>query len=332
MKTKTSHNFIRWVGAIVGTVASWATAVGLPLVIYKIALDLLYNSLRATRITMSAPSELDEMSLLGYRLGDFSLTLSLPSQVSYSWVGEVAIFSLMPFALFIALSYMATPFRLRCRSLFGVAPQAVDKYSQLYAYIKQLRELTGGPRAAIYVLPLQTIQAYAMHRPFRGGAILITNGMLESLAVDEIKWIICHEYAHCYHGDTEVTTFWLITNKTTNLFNALKHKLSKFTLRLFRLIPLLKLLSSVLGLALLVINFLGWIGRKVGTFIYLLFDRHGGRRAEYEADRFASSVMGSDVGVTVLRRLSGDIEPLFNGIFSTHPPLSKRIASLTKHQ
>lgn len=326
------HNLIRWVGAVAGTAASWVTIIGFPLLLYKFSLDQLYRSLKATSITISAPAELSEMTFFNYDLADFSITLRLPSHVSYSWVAEVATLGLTSFAFFVALTYIATPFKFRCRSLFGVTPQAVDSSSQLCTYINQLRKLTGGPRASIYILPMQAIQAYAMHRPFRGGAILLSSGMLESLPVDEIKWIICHEYGHCLHRDIEVTTFWLITSKTTDLFNLVKQALSKLTLRLLRLLPILKILASLLALTHLVINIFSWVGIKVGTFVYLLFDRYGGRKAEYAADHFAASIIGGDIGVTVLRRLSGDIEPLFNGAFATHPPLSKRIERLTKHQ
>jgi Zn-dependent protease with chaperone function len=70
------------------------------------------------------------------------------------------------------------------------------------------------------------------------------------------------------------------------------------------------------------------MGVRLGQLFFLVIDRWTARRIEFRADREAVAHFGVSPGVDVMKKLGGGGEPLFGGLFATHPKIAERIVKM----
>ncbi len=209
----------------------------------------------------------------------------------------------------------------------------------LVTMVRRLADNAGLPMPKVYICPQEAPNAFATGRNPRNGAVAVTQGALRLLSYEEMEGVIAHELAHIRNRDT------LISCIAATIAGALQY------------------------LAWMAF-FIGGSGRGNGNPLVLLLmlvlapiaaaiiQLAISRSREYVADADAASMVGSPRGlINALRRLDayarripmeGEmpasnhlfiVQPLSGAgggtlteLFSTHPPIEKRIARLMEHR
>ncbi len=217
--------------------------------------------------------------------------------------------------------------------------QPVDEASapQLYAAVAELAQRASIPMPRLYVIPEMQPNAFATGRNPRHAAVAVTEGLLRTMDRDELKGVLAHELTHVLHRDI------LISSVAATVAGALA------------------MLARMAGYALM---FGGRSDREEGGGAFgglffiivapiaaMLIQLAISRSREFAADEGGAKLAGSPTGlVSALRKLGAYTEripmataqpttahmmianPLSGGalmqLFSTHPPMEKRIARL----
>lgn len=230
------------------------------------------------------------------------------------------------------LVHFAIPLRSQCKNEIGKVQWADSKavptghvFDIEVQAIKSLFRVTGN--LEFRVLNSDTPMAFAMSAPFRS-LIVMSSGMINRLTPIERQWVMAHEMSHVKHMDSLMATIWLASMKTLQIGRYFLVWLINLKLRLMvklRVWP--AIIRLVMGFWKLVLTLTN-IGIGVGHRFFLVLDRWAARRIEFRADREAASHFGTRPGVDVLKKIGGVGEPLFNGLFATHPPISERIVKI----
>lgn len=318
---------VRAFGVLTGISVGVITAITVPLVTYVYGWNFIHNALGGRYPDFDLPDDIsawEPIRLLAWR------GAPLPSKIDLSWVIEVSISLSIILFLLLIIVHTLTPMKKRIRNTLGTTPYKVERTSTFQALADELSDISGGPRASIWILPIDGIQAYALSGPLSGHAIIISRGSLRQLDTKIVQWIICHEYAHILHGDTRSSSLWVLAMRSARLLDSLRNKAARITLEFIQVIPLLVLLTAPLLFVFRLFALIGSMGMRVGSSIFLLFDTWASRRMEFAADQFATIKIGPQPGVTLFSSLTGELEPRFNGLFATHPSMSDRIDKITE--
>lgn len=233
---------------------------------------------------------------------------------------------------FPVISYIALPLRSQVKSALGPQAWALTKkvspdetLGELFASVK--REVGVHKPVSLYLASIRGPMAFAMGAPFRG-TVVLSQGLLNALTRDELEWVMAHELGHIRYRDMMLGALWISSIQGLNLFERLKIsvlRVSLWLLGMFRTpVFVMRLLIWFIQVSLSAIS----VGRWFALKFFLLLDRWVSRRTEYRADKFAAESFGGHAEARALTRLGGDAEPLFNGLFATHPKISSRIRRL----
>ena len=217
--------------------------------------------------------------------------------------------------------------------------QPVDEASapRLYAAVAELAQRASIPMPRLYVIPEMQPNAFATGRSPNHAAVAVTEGLLRAMDRDELKGVLAHELTHVLHRDI------LISSVAATIAGALA------------------MLARMAGYAMM---FGGRGGREerggaagglffiiVAPIAAMLIQLAISRSREFAADEGGAKLAGSPTGlVSALRKLGAYTERIpmvtaqpttahmmianpFSGgglmqLFSTHPPMEKRIARL----
>jgi heat shock protein HtpX len=225
---------------------------------------------------------------------------------------------------------------LRAMGAHQVSPQEAP---QLHALIERLCVQADLPKPRIYVMNTSMPNAFAMGRSRKAAAVCATTGILELLSPSELEGVMAHELTHIINRDVMVMTL-------ASFFASLASMIVQFGFFFggggddddngpsFAVILLV-------SLAVYVISFL---------LIQAL-----SRYREFAADRGAAVITGRPSALSsALLKISGTMERIpqtdlrahaemnafyiipaktknsIYNIFSTHPPMEKRIAALSR--
>ncbi|MEZ4352613.1 MAG: protease HtpX [Myxococcota bacterium] len=189
----------------------------------------------------------------------------------------------------------------------------------------------GMPEVAIF--PADQPNAFATGMRRDAALVAVSTGLMRSMSRNEIDAVLGHEIAHVANGDMVTLTLiqGVLNTFVVFLSRVLGHVIDRVVLRNERGH------GAGFWIATMVLQILLGI---LASIIVAWFSR----RREFRADAGGARYAGRENMIAALERLKGGSAPLPDGmaafgiggggvmeLFSTHPPLDKRIAALRAH-
>ena len=214
-----------------------------------------------------------------------------------------------------------------------------EQEPRLYAVMERLAQKGNLPMPKLYVIPQAAPNAFATGRNPSHASVAATQGLLELMNDDELEGVIAHELSHVRNYDILTTSIaatlagaitWIASmGRWAMIFGGMGGRDER---------------RGGGGLAALVML-------VVAPFAAMLIQLGISRQREYAADAAGAKLVGHPYGlISALEKLGAynnripmDVSPansslyivrplsvgqIFSGMFSTHPPLSERIAAL----
>lgn len=211
-----------------------------------------------------------------------------------------------------------------------VVPRTSSEYAWVVMMVEQLARKAGlpaMPEVGIYDSP--EVNAFATGPSKRRSLVAFSTGLLNSMNKNEIEGVAAHEIAHIANGDMVTMT---LLQGIVNAFVMFFARIIAWGIsqnvreenRYMTQYMVTFLLEMVLGL--------------LGMLVVCAFSRH----REFRADRGGAQYAGKNDMISALQRLASNtrrydeapamaafkISGGVGQLFSTHPPLEKRIAAL----
>jgi heat shock protein HtpX len=220
----------------------------------------------------------------------------------------------------------------------GARPVSREQMPRLYEVMERLCGKSGLAMPQLYVIPQAAPNAFATGRNPRHASVAVTAGLMELMNDDELEGVIAHELSHVRNYDI------LITSVAATLAGAITW------------------IASMGRWAMLFGGFGGGDDERggglaalvmliVAPIAALLIQLGISRQREFAADASGARLVGHPYGlISALEKLGAynqripmNVSPttsslfivaplsagqVFSGLFSTHPPLSERIAVL----
>lgn len=222
----------------------------------------------------------------------------------------------------------------------GAKPVSREQLPRLYAVMERLAAKANLPLPKLYLVAEPAPNAFATGRNPRHASVAVTQGLLELMNDEELEGVIAHELSHVRNYDI------LISSIAATIAGAIVH------------------LASMGRWAMI---FGGWGGDRddrdgggiaailmlfLAPLAAMLLQLGLSRQREYSADATGARMVGNPYGlISALEKLGAYnnripttaispstsslciVKPLFGGgslgtLFSTHPPLADRIATL----
>jgi heat shock protein HtpX len=218
---------------------------------------------------------------------------------------------------------------------YRAKPVGPQDAPELYSIVEGLAQRAGIPMPKLYVIPDPALNAFATGRSPSHAAVAATEGLLRGLNRDELEGVLAHELSHVLNRDTLVST---VAATLAGAITWLAHMAYFMPIGRDRdndgPNPLVSLLTLLLA-----------------PFAAMLIQLAVSRSREYGADESGARLVGHPEGLAnALRKLQQGAEripmrkadpatahlfivnPLSGrslaSLFSTHPPLEKRIERL----
>jgi heat shock protein HtpX len=226
-------------------------------------------------------------------------------------------------------------------------PVKKEDYPYLYNVVEGLAIAAGLPKPRCYVIDDTAPNAFASGRNPENSVIVVTTGLLQKLNRAELEGVIAHEMSHIKNYDILVQTLAVVMVGIVAL-------LSDWTLRTFfwgggRRRSREKGGGNAAAIIIVVALVLAILSPIIAQLLRLAISR----KREFLADANGALLTRYPPGLaSALKKLSADREPLeaankatahlyivnplknikgrVNKLFSTHPPIEKRIAELEK--
>src|SRR6266436_5092636 len=220
----------------------------------------------------------------------------------------------------------------------GAQPVSREQLPRLYAVMERLAAKANLPVPQLYVIPEQAPNAFATGRNPRHASVAVTQGLLELMNDEELEGVIAHELSHVRNYDILISS---IAATLAGAITWIAHWAPWFgggerddRERGGG--------SGVLGLLVFFLAPLGAMLLQLGL----------SRQREFSADETGARMVGQPYGLmNALEKLGAYnqripttslspstsalciVKPMFGGgtlssLFSTHPPLEKRIQAL----
>jgi len=203
---------------------------------------------------------------------------------------------------------------------------------ELCAIVANLAQRAGLPMPRVAIIPDETPNAFATGRDPDHAVVAVTEGILATLSRQELEAVLGHELGHVKHRDILIGSLCAVLAQAIMLLSRMAFFIRPRDDREGN--PLAAILVMILG-----------------PIAALLLQMAVSRSREYEADDYSAHLTGRpDQLASALKRIEGFnrmspmrdaepatahmmiINPLRGGgilsLFSTHPPVAKRIARL----
>ncbi len=227
-------------------------------------------------------------------------------------------------------------------AMYKAQPVSQSEAPELYDIVQKLSNAANIPMPKIYILPMMQPNAFATGRNPEHAAVAVSQGLLEMLNAEEIAGVLAHELSHIKHRDILVQTI------AASIASAIS-----FLAYMARWAAIFGGGSrdddnrgGILGLLVMSI-----VAPIAALFIQLAISRS----REYMADETGAKISGNPLALAnALRKISSTVPhyqlkptpshnatahmfivmPFSGGglssLFSTHPPIEKRIERLEK--
>ena len=217
-------------------------------------------------------------------------------------------------------------------------PATESNYRQYHNTVEGLCIASGLPKPKLYIIQNQQINAFASGRDPKHAIICVTQGALDKLTKQELEGVLSHELSHIANYDIRFMTI-------TAVLVGMIAIISEIFLRSLFFSSITgggnnrennNAILMVIGIALAIL----------APILVALVQLAISRKREYAADSSAVKFMRTPTGlIGALKKIesnqpmkvSGAVAPLFlakpdkaKEWFSTHPPLSQRIAKLER--
>ncbi|MCX7697743.1 MAG: zinc metalloprotease HtpX [Bacteroidales bacterium] len=257
--------------------------------------------------------------------------------VGYAVAGEEGMWiALMLATIFNGLSFiLSDKIALMMYRARKVSPEEAP---ELHRMVEELADEAGIPKPGVYISEMEIPNAFATGRSPRRSAVAVTRGLLKYLDKNELKGVLAHEIAHIEHRDILTGTIAAVIASAISFIAQMAYYAGFFLgrdrnngvgslLYLLVLAILTPLIASMLQMALsrtreYAADERG--ARLVGNPLYLANALR--KLGLYTAHRPAST---SEINPATSHMLI--VNPFKGGLanlFSTHPPIEKRIARL----
>jgi heat shock protein HtpX len=222
----------------------------------------------------------------------------------------------------------------------GAQPVSREQLPRLYEVMERLCAKAGLPMPKLYVIPQPAPNAFATGRNPSHASVAVTAGLMELMTDDELEGVIAHELSHVRNYDI------LITSIAATIAGAITvvARMGEFAMIFGGYGSSGDGDRRGGGLSALLMIFLAPLAA-------LIIQLGISRQREFAADASGARMVGHPYGlISALEKLGAynkripmDVPPataslfivaplsagqVFSGIFSTHPPLSERIAVL----
>jgi len=230
----------------------------------------------------------------------------------------------------------------------GAVPAPADdpRYTQLHNIVQEMAIAAGVPPPAVYIIPDPDPNAFATGKDPAHACIAVTQGLLESLNREELQAVVAHEMGHVRNYDIRLMTVIAALIGAVMLLAQFGARTGRFGTggRRDR--------SGGGGVVLLVF----WlIALVLAPFISILLAMAVSRQREYLADASGAELTRNPGALaSALQKIDAAVEPtrsikqgtahlcianplgsnldkkegFFADLFSTHPPIQKRIMLL----
>jgi heat shock protein HtpX len=217
---------------------------------------------------------------------------------------------------------------------YRAQPVTREELPRAYAAVERLTQKIGIPMPKIYVIPTESPNAFATGRNPSHASVAVTHGILGLLNDEELEGVLAHELGHVNNRDI------LISSVAATIAGAIT-MISRFGFFFGGGSRDRRGGGGLTGLFMLI------VAPIAATMIQLAVSRS----REYEADATGAHFTGNPYALaSALQKLDAYsrrvpmqaspstahlfiIQPLlginFGGLFSTHPPIAKRIERLT---
>jgi heat shock protein HtpX len=217
---------------------------------------------------------------------------------------------------------------------YRAQPVTGEQLPQVYRIVERLTQKTGLPMPKIYVIPTESPNAFATGRNPRHASVAVTEGILDLLNEEELEGVLAHELGHVNNRDI------LISSIAATLAGAITYA-ARFGI-FFGGGSRDERRGGGLGALLMLI---------LAPIAALLIQLAVSRSREYQADATGAHVTGNPYALaSALAKLDAYskrvplpaspstahlfiVQPFLGmnlaNLFSTHPPIAKRIERLT---
>jgi heat shock protein HtpX len=219
--------------------------------------------------------------------------------------------------------------------MYGAQPVTRDQLPRVYAVVERLTGRAGIPMPKIYVIPTESPNAFATGRNPNHASVAVTHGILALLTDDELEGVLAHELGHVRNRDILTSSIAATLAGAITILARMAFWFGGGQRRNGGLGAIFMLLLAPLAAMLIQL----WVSRT----------------REYEADASGAHLTGNPYALASgLEKISAVsrrvpllaspnsahlfiVAPLLSGatfasLFSTHPPIQKRIEKLIGRQ
>jgi heat shock protein HtpX len=225
-------------------------------------------------------------------------------------------------------------------AMYRAQPVTREELPRAYAALERLTQKIGLPMPKIYVIPMESPNAFATGRNPQHASVAVTHGILGLLNDEELEGVLAHELGHVGNRDI------LISSVAATIAGAITMlaSMGRFAMIFGGMGGNYREERGGGGLGALLMLILAPIA---ASLIQLAVSRS----REYQADATGAHYTGNPYALaSALQKLDADskrvpmaaspstahlfiVQPLlgmnFGSLFSTHPPIAKRIERLT---
>lgn len=226
----------------------------------------------------------------------------------------------------------------------GAKEASTEQYKQLHNIVEELCLAAGLPKPKVFVIDDTAINAFATGRDPQHAVVCVTTGCLTRLNREQLQGVIAHELSHIKNYDVRTMTIATVLVGIAVL-------LSDFMFRMFIYGGFRNSNSKDSGGLIVVVIVVSIILAILTPIIARMITFAISRKREFSADASAVEITRNPQGLaSALATIAKDTEPLeaankatahlyisnplkgqkllMKSLFSTHPPLEKRIEAL----